>query len=320
MLDIEKSVADLEALEAKFDEATTGLTEIMREQGYLTDTQVPDNAVQTSKYAASAGILSDIETVMQEAANPSNVRIAVQLAKIGDKARICFPGGALLSEQELTWMESHQDQDAPGHLFYILAQDQLVEKGELNFSYDFSTASPSFSAKLRSDLLRELGEEAGEEAASKITLKEFLPGERVTTLSAIGLPDSEVSKEIATKLASRGVTLNDKGRLQGVYTNVTEKVAVATGGDLSEIERLATDNEKETKGMRVKSLGELAIISLQTSESVDAFDNFKNLHGDPHGTDGMRNPSATWGLSLVTAWLKEQVKKQDTYKDGSPRS
>ena len=96
-----------------------------------------------------------------------------------------------------------------------------------------------------------------------------------------------------------------------------EKVAVAHG-PIETIELHATDNA-EAKGIRVKSLGELLELSKKTAESAATYSNFKNFYEDRHGTDGVRNPSTTWGLSLLATWLMEKVVALDPYKEG-PRT
>jgi hypothetical protein len=221
-----------------------------------------------------------------------------------------------MSQEELKWVKANAGQSAPGNLFYVLAQEQLMSSDGLCFRYNMELASANFTDSLRANLKRELEEEIGD-VASKITLGTFLPGERVTTLATIKLPNAHISKQIAEKLADRGLTCDEDGTIRGVYTKVTEKVAVAHG-PIETIELHATDNA-EAKGIRVKSLGELLELSKQTAESAATYSNFKNFYRDRHGTDGVRNPSTTWGLSLLATWLRENVVALDPYKEG-PRT
>jgi len=90
-------------------------------------------------------------------------------------------------------------------------------------------------------------------------------------------------------------------------------------GPVGKIAVLATDNS-EAQGIRVKSLKELLTLSLQTGESRDTYLNFKNHHTDRHGSDGIRNPSTTWGLALLAGWLTDKVIALDTYIEGSRRN
>lgn len=315
-----ESAKRLEQIESGFNDATVSLTQIFGDLKLTSDVQVPEYAPRTEKYAASAALISEISQVMRQASeSPDSITVAIQLAKIGDKVRIGLPGGAILSVQELNWMAASENAGkvAPPNLFYLLAQDQLAHSGDIKFSYDLDLASARFGELLQSNLARELGEELGEGAARQVVLGDFLAGDRTTTLSSIKLPDAATSKEIALQLHERGVTLDDKGSLRGIYTTVTEKVAVAFG-PLGEIESLATNNE-EAKGMRVKPLAELLAISRQTAESVETFRDFKQHHSERHGSDGIRNPSTTWGLGLLAGWLKEQIIGADTYREG-PRA
>jgi 8-oxo-dGTP pyrophosphatase MutT (NUDIX family) len=308
----QETVDKFEKIADGFRDATTSLTQIFSDLKLISDVSIGDGAPSTSKFAASAAIISELEIVMQQAANPDAVEVAIQLAKIGPKVRIALPGGAVMSNEELNWVATNIDTYAPPNLFYVLAQEQLLSGAELGFNYDLNLASSNFTQSLRTNLKRELGEELGEEAASKVTVNSFLPGERVTTLSTLKLPNVDFSKIIAERLESRGVTCAEDGTLKGIYTKVTEKVAVAHG-PLTDIENLATAN-LEAKGMRVKTLGELLDISKKSSESVQAFSDFKQHHSERHGSDGIRNPSTTWGLGLLATWLKEQVISADTYK------
>jgi hypothetical protein len=310
----QETAARLETIANGFNETTDRLAQIFSDLKLTSGTAVPLGAPATSKFAASAAVIADLETVMQQAANPESILVAIQLAKIGDKFRIALPGGAVTSKEELDWITANSDKSAPANLFYLLAQQQLLGGGELGFNYDLDLASINFTCALRSNLKRELGEELGEAAASKVTFNVFLPGQRVTTLSTLKLPNLEESKLIAKRLGERGVTCSEDGTLRGIYTHVTEKVAVMHG-PLAEIEKVATTNS-EANGMRVKSLGELLDLSRKTTQSAETFSNFKNHHTDRHGTDGIRNPSTTWGLGLLASWLKEKIIAADPYIEG----
>jgi len=312
----QESAAKLEQIARGFNDATTSLAQIFSELKLTSGITAPEASMSTAKYAASAALISQIETVMQQAANPDSITVAIQLAKIQEKIRIALPGGAVMSQEELEWVKANAGQSAPGNLFYVLAQEQLRSSDGLCFRYNMDLASANFTDSLRANLKRELGEEIGD-VASKITLGTFLPGERVTTLATLKLPDADISKRIAEKLADRGLTCDEHGTIRGVYTKVMEKVAVAHG-PIETIELHATDNA-EAKGIRVKSLGELLELSKKTAESAATYSNFKNFYEDRHGTDGVRNPSTTWGLSLLATWLMEKVVALDPYKEG-PRT
>ena len=308
----QESADQLQKIADGFNDATTSLAQIFSDLKLISDIPIEYGAPSTSKFAASAAIISELEVAMQQAANPETVEVAIQLAKIGSKVRIALPGGAIMSKEELDWAATNSDQQAPANLFYVLAQQQLLNGEELGFNYDLSLASSNFTRSLRANLKRELGEELGEEAASKVTFNTFLPGERITTLATLKLPSTEDARKIGSFLESRGVTCTEDGTLKGIYTKVTEKVAVAHG-PLGQIENLATTNV-EAKGMRVKTLGELLEISKKTSGSIQDFSDFKQQHSERHGSDGIRNPSTTWGLGLLATWLKDKVLSADTYK------
>jgi len=313
----QESVAKLEKLQAGFEDTTKSFGQIYEALKLVTPVEIPNGAPHTAKYAASAAIVSEMADLMREAANPDTIQVTVQLAKIGDKIRLGMPGGALLSREEMQWINNPANAGAPvpGNLFYLLAQNQLSSAGEMNFSYDVNLASANFQTSLRTNLKREIGEELSEDAAKRVSIREFLPGERTTTLSTVKLPSADASRLIAAKLADRGVSIDDKDTLRGVYTVVTERVAVAHA-PLSEISALAKDNE-EAKGVRVKSLKEMLELSYRTTDSVDTFKNFKNYYHDRHGSDGVRNPSTTWGLALLTGWLKNLVIAADPYREGA---
>lgn len=313
----QESAAKLEKLEAGFKDTTKSFEGIYEALKLVTPVEIPNGAPHTSKYAASAAIVSEMADLMREAANPDTIQVAVQLAKIGDKFRLGLPGGALLSREEMQWMRDPRNAGtpAPGNLFYLLAQDQLSSGGEMKFSYNVNLASSSFQGSLRANLKREIGEELSEEAAKRVSISEFLPGERTTTLSTVKLPCVDASKLIAAKLADNGVTVDDKGTLRGVYTVVIERVAAAHA-PLTEISALAKDNE-EAKGVRVKTLKEMLELSYRTTDSVDTFQHFKEYYQDRHGSDGVRNPSTTWGLELLTGWLKGLVIAADPYREGA---
>lgn len=313
----QESAAKLEKLEAGFKDTTRSFERIFEHLKLVTPVAIPYGAPQTAKYAASAAIVSEMSDLMREAANPDSIQVAVQLAKIGDKIRLGLPGGALLSREEMQWMSDPKNAGtpAPGNLFYHLAQDQLSSKGEMGFTYDVALASSSFQGSLRANLKREIGEELSEEAAKRVSISEFLPGERTTTLATTKLPCADASRLIAAKLADKGVTIDDKGTLRGVYTVVTERVAAAHA-PLTEISALAKDNE-EAKGVRVKTLKEMLALSYMTTDSAETFRNFKEYYQDRHGSDGVRNPSTTWGLALLTGWLKDLVIAADPYREGA---
>jgi len=315
---IEESARKLESISTEFEDVTRSLKDIFSELELTREITPAEGSIQTDKYAASAVVLSEIEKLMRQAANPDEITVAVQLAKIGEKTRIGLPGGAVMSQQELAWTRENPGEEAPGNLFYQLAQDQLQSGDGMAFTYDLYEVSDSFTASLRKNLKRELGEEIGE-IASKIKLGEFLPEKRVTTLATLKLPDADVSKRIAKKFKAAGVTCDQEGRLHGIYTNVTEKVAIAHG-PVNEIEEKASDNE-EAKGMRVKSFQELLELARRTAESAKTYDNFRDYNRDrPEWFDGVRNPSFTWGLSRAAERLKQYVLKRDTYKEGARMS
>ena len=312
-------VARLEKIEAGFEDTTRSLTQIFKGLKLIKSVDIPETAPSTAKFAASAAITSEVAELMREAANPDSVQVAIQLGKIGDKVRLALPGGAMLSQEELAWMRdpSNAGGPVPANLFYALAQEQLLKNGNLSFAYDIDLASSSFQDSLRKNLQRELGEELSSEAVERITLGAFLPGQRTTTLASVKLPDQQASREIAERLADRGVQLDESGSLRGVYTVVTEKVAVAHA-PLESIEALSKDNA-EAKGIRVKTLQEMLDLSYKTSDSEHVYQNFKQYYSDRHGSDGVRNPSTTWGLKLFTQWLKELVVRSDPYRDGGSR-
>ncbi|NLF25912.1 MAG: hypothetical protein GX589_09690 [Deltaproteobacteria bacterium] len=312
----QESAKRLEQLSEGFKDATTSLTQIYSDLKLVRSIEISNEAPCSVKYAASAAIIADVQEAMREACTaPDNLDVAVQLVKIKDKVRIGLAGGAVISDQERDWIAdpANLGKATPPNLFYILAQEQL-SKGEFNFSYDLDLASSGFTRSLRANLLRELSEELGSDAAEQVTFGTFLPEERTTTLSTITLPDAQASQKIAEELAGRGVGITDKGALTGIYTVVTEKVAVAHA-PLDKIEATAEENS-EAKGMRVKSLGELLQLSKQSSASVESYQNFKRLHSDRHGSDGIRNPSTTWGLRLLTEWLRDKVIEADPYREG----
>jgi len=313
----QESAARLEKLQAGFKDTTKSFEMIYEGLKLVTPVEIPQGAPQTAKYAASAAIVSEMTDLMREAANPDSIQVAVQLAKIGDKIRLGLPGGALLSREEMQWINDPKNAGtpAPGNLFYLLAQDQLASTGELKFSYDVNLASSSFQGSLRSTLKREIGEELSQEASERVSIREFLPGERTTTLSTVKLPSVDSSRLIAGKLVDKGVTIDDNGTLRGVYTVVTERVAAAHA-PLSEIATLAKDNE-EAKGVRIKTLKEMLELSYRTTDSIETFQNFKGYYQDRHGSDGVRNPSTTWGLALLTGWLKSLVIAADPYREGA---
>lgn len=315
-MNYQESARKFEQLENGFADATTSLTQILTDLGFIKNDISVADAPHAIKYAAAAAIIEDLEVSMKEAAAPENLRVAVQLIKIGEKLRICLPGGAVTSQQEKAWID-HIDNSGvpvPQNLFYIIAQGQLEAKGELNFTYEEELTSASFSSNLAANLRRELREEAGEQSASNIELSEFFPGQRTTTINGIQLPDPEICSRIAEKLADRGVDIRDGNKLSGIFTTVVEKVALAHG-NLSRIEALAVDTV-EAAGIRVKTLGELLEISLRTAESEEAFRNFRKVHGTEGAYDGIRNPSATWGLQQLAQNLKYKVIASDTYKEG----
>lgn len=316
----QEAAARLEKIEAGFDDATESLTQIFSNLKLTRSIEIPEGAPNTEKYAASAAITSEMADLMKEAANPDSVQVAILLGKIGDKVRLALPGGAMQSIEEINWCMDRANADTapPGNLFYSLAQEQLLSTGRLDFSYEVCRASENFQANLRTTLKREIGEELSSEALARIQLSSFLTGDRRTTLSTVKLPDEVISGLIARKLDSFGVQMDNKGVLSGVYTVVTERVAVAHG-PLKDISHLAKENE-EAKGIRVKTLGEMLELSKKTAESEDTYTNFKKHHTDRHGSDGVRNPSTTWGLKLLAGWIKGLVIASDPYREGARAS
>ena len=316
----QEAAARLEKIEAGFDDATKSLQQIFSNLKLTRSIEIPEGAPNTQKYAASAAITSEMADLMKEAANPDSVQVAILLGKIGDKVRLALPGGAMQSIEEIAWCEdpANADTAAPGNLFYLLAQEKLLSTGRLDFFYDVPLASENFQATLRETLRREIGEELSPEALARIQLGGFLTGDRRTTLSTVKLPDVGISGLIAKKLASKGVQMDNKGVLSGVYTVVTERVAVAHG-PLKDISLLAKENE-EAKGIRVKTFGEMLELSKKTAESDDTYTNFKDHHTDRHGSDGVRNPSTTWGLKLLAGWIKGLVIASDPYREGARAS
>jgi hypothetical protein len=315
---IEESARKLERISTEFEDVTQSFKDIFSELEITREITPAEGSIQTDKYAAAAVVLSEIRELMQQAANPDEITVAVQLAKIQDKIRIGLPGGAVMSQQELAWTRENPGEEAPGNLFYQLAQDQLQIGDGMAFTYDLDEVSDSFTASLRKTLKRELGEEIGD-IASEIELGEFLLEKRVTTLATLELPDANVSERIAKKFKAAGVTCDEEGRLHGIYTNVTEKVAIAHG-PVKEIEEKASDTE-EAKGMRVKSFQELLELAKRTAESTDTYKKFRVHYPDrPEWFDGVRNPSFTWGLSLAAERLKHYVLRRDTYKEGARMS
>jgi hypothetical protein len=317
----QESAKKLEQIAQGFESSTLALTQIFKELNLIREVDPPSNSITFTKFAGSAAIISELTVALKEAANPDEVRVAIQLGKIGDKVRLALPGGAVLSSEEQSWIEANSDSAPPPNLFYILAQQQLMDNGDAHFTYPEELTTNSFKASLRRNLARELREELGESAANSLELGEFLPGQRITTLSSINLPDFNASTAIADRLEPKGVTRaertdaagNKQITLNGIYTKVTEQVAIAHG-PLSKITESATNNS-EAVGMRVRSIGELLTLSKKTSESPEAFQDFRKRFPESNGEDGIRNPSTTWGLGLLARWLMGKVIEADsTYR------
>jgi len=298
----------LDQMSAGFHDATNSLTQIFTDLKLIRQVDIPPQAPQCIKLAASAALVSETEQLMQEAANPDLITVATQLAKIGDKIRIALPGGAVLSSQERAWIKDPENAGklAPPNLFYILAQEQLSTSAALKFDYASLPADTGFEASLKGNLRRELGEELGRQAADEVRLGSFLPGSRQTTLATLKLPDQSIATRIAEALADVGVTIDPQGTLHGIYTTVSERVAVGHA-PLGVLARSAEDNT-EAAGVRVRTLRDLLELSKKTAESEESYLNFRKLHGSTsNGYDGIRNPSTTWGLALLTEWIRDQV-------------
>src|SRR5690606_22688177 len=100
-MEIEESVNKLIKIEEGFKDATTSLEQIFSDLKLTRDPAIPiENAISTTKIAASAAIFLEQEEMMRQAANPDRITVAVQLAINGGKTRIGLAGGAVLSDQE----------------------------------------------------------------------------------------------------------------------------------------------------------------------------------------------------------------------------
>jgi hypothetical protein len=279
-----------------------------------------------SKYAASA-VIADSHTFSQLDTDPIDLKLAVQLNKQGEKIRVCFPGGAIQSEQETEWTTdpANAGKPVPPNLFYMVAERELVERasriapdasrlGELNFTYHLD----GFEDVLRRNLRRELGEELGG-IADEVHIRDFLPGERRTVLTSIGLPSADRAGLIAERLAKFDVTPGERpGMLKGVYTTVVERAAAAQG-DTSRLANLAEENS-EAKGIMSISLRDFLTLCARTTETEKSYSNFKDYwreRGSEQHTDGIRNPSTIWAAQLFLGWLAETIKAQDTYRIGA---
>ncbi|HMO02292.1 MAG TPA: hypothetical protein PKD37_06450 [Oligoflexia bacterium] len=200
-------------------------------------------------------------------------------------------------------------------------QDYLVRGEDPKFTYNEIKAGQSFTASLKSNLIRELGEELGAQATEMLQFQAFLPSWRETTLMSVTLPDADrVAQQIAVHFPDREVSIDDKKNLRGIYTTVKERVAVVFADFLERLEQLATDNI-ESKGVIARSIGWLLEVAKKTTESVETYKNFQEKY--PHyvygAHDGVRNPSTTWGLGLLLNWLMDRVIESDPYKDGGAR-
>jgi hypothetical protein len=297
----------LDEINAGFENATRSLAQIFEDLALTRRIEIPSNAPQCTKLAASAALVSDMEQLMREASNPDLIQVGMQLAKIGDRVRYAFAGGAVLSQQEQAWIQdpANSGRDVPPNLFYILAQRQLAESGALAFDYADDPAVNGFDISLRKNLIRELGEELGAKAAQQVSVGEFMPGMRLTTLATLKLPDMSVARSIADALSQVGVTIDQDGTLRGIFTTVSERVAVAHA-PLADIARYA-ENNTEAKGVRVRTLRDLLELAKKTADSKESFTNFKAIYGDGPNYDGIRNPSTTWGLALLARWIRDRV-------------
>ncbi|MGI6523879.1 MAG: hypothetical protein ACOX2O_01085 [Bdellovibrionota bacterium] len=323
----EEVVMKLGNLREGFANIERSMHEIFKEGGLLRENKaIPEGSVAVKKIAASAAILSN--QIEEQINTPGAIEIGVQIAKIGkvgeEKFRFCFPGGGVLSDQELAWIKANPNREAPQNLFYILAQEQLKNMGKLCFTYNNMEGEgcSAFLKKLQENLERELSEEMGKDVEKLVRIKKFLSEERETVLTAMGLPDSVIAREIAEKLQDRGVTQDEKGTLHGIYTTVIERIAVAESDQLWRIAARSGSNE-EQRGMTVKTLKELLEIGERSAENLKAYLNYDIVHCDQYekdgGVSGFRNPSFAWGLKQVVAYLENSVKEADPYKEGARR-
>jgi hypothetical protein len=70
----------------------------------------------------------------------------------------------------------------------------------------------------------------------------------------------------------------------------------------------SAENNTEAAGVRVHTMADLLEISKKTADSPESYLNFRKQHGSiSNGYDGIRNPSTTWGLALLTEWIRDQV-------------
>ena len=74
----------------------------------------------------------------------------------------------------------------------------------------------------------------------------------------------------------------------------------------------SAESNTEAAGVRVRNMRDLLELSKKTAESEESYLNFRTLHGTTlNGYDGIRNPSTTWGLALLTEQIRDLVIAKD---------
>ncbi len=223
---------------------------------------------------------------------------------------LCFPGGALMSEEEHKWVAEHPDEKVPDNLFYMLAQKAILGTGHFGHYPDWQVRErDAIVQTLSRNALRELREELGEEAASKISLEEIFPGARCTNLSTISFPSVDRSQEIAEKYADRGVVCNGKS-LSHIFTTVEEYFGIATTPYLDRIAQTVKENE-ETYCFDVLDIPTILVRGKRAVTEPGA-------HNDI-GEYDLRNPSTAAAMVRLMEFFKKLIEAQDPYIEGPRR-